>query len=86
MSNFTKGPWLLEQRSNTWRLLVDGKTLATIQGDTPEGNANAHLMRASPELLNACRRALREIEEGETTVGLVEDLVIAIAKAEGSCE
>jgi hypothetical protein len=44
---------------------------------------NAQLLAAGPELLLACKRALREIQAEEgTSVGLEEDLKAAIEKAE----
>jgi hypothetical protein len=42
----------------------------------------AKIFIAAPELLEACRRALRELKDGEATTGLEEDLASAIAKAE----
>jgi hypothetical protein len=51
--------------------------------DDVQARANAELISAAPELLESCKRALREIKDGETTIGLEEDLVAAIAKAEG---
>jgi hypothetical protein len=41
------------------------------------------LFKAAQDLLDACKRALKEIQAGETTIGLEEDLAFAIAKAEG---
>jgi len=45
--------------------------------------ANANLIAAAPDLLDACKRALRELKDGEPTVGLEENLAAAIAKAVG---
>lgn len=46
-----------------------------------EGEANAHLIAAAPDLLEACKRVLSELDY--VSIGAEEDLRAAIAKAEG---
>lgn len=56
--------------------------LASFEVRDDEDTANANLMAAAPDMLDACKRALSESEEG-LTIGCVEDLRAAIEKAEG---
>lgn len=93
MSKHTPGPWeydnggvsRLKDHSGELRLMVDITTDSPIVG---EDEANAHLIAAAPDLLEALRRARREwhvgfgVLSGETTDAIDR----AIAKAEGRAE
>jgi len=65
---YTKGEWKLRQiRSGQLEVVADNKTIALIAQatkpeDAPEVLANAHLIVASPKLLEACKDALRTFE------------------------
>jgi len=52
--------------------------------DSPEGKANAHLIEAAPDLLNACKRMAKILEQGmdPKLQGIACDIFNAIAKAE----
>ncbi len=91
MSNkpmFTPGPWEvsgtgtriyvseIEETDNVrYRPRLE---LATLLIDN---RANAHIIAAAPELYDACMRVLAEYRHG-LTIGCIEDLVRACAKAE----
>ena len=86
MSKHTKGPW--EVRAD-WIVGFNGALhVATIprafDGDYSE--ANALLIAAAPDLLAACKEALRMVRNctGNWTLGVEDMLERAIAKAEGT--
>jgi hypothetical protein len=81
-SKHTKGPW---QYADGVVFDAKGSIADCVDSDRDqaEQDANAQLIASSPDLLEACQRALREIKDGETTIGLEEDLIAAIAKAKG---
>lgn len=85
----TKGTWYLQEFTDAYTNIIrcdngTNKTLfiaSTPQNDGDEARANAKLMAASPDLLNACNFALQGIRNGqvdELTVNILED---AISKA-----
>ena len=47
-------------------------------------DANARLIAAAPELLEACKRIVHEDNTGEISIGAIEDCRSAIQKAEGA--
>lgn len=92
MSTYTKGPWIAGQQnpaSNTIPIKAGKSTLAHCEprphwDDTQV--ANARLIAAAPELLEACKRAKSLLEpelirEPDRTI--FWELVSAITKAEG---
>jgi hypothetical protein len=93
----TPGPWKVETKKSEWEcnrgipiyknfvqiarvILFDSKTVCP-----EESQANARLIAAAPELLEACKEALEHFDK--YTKGIVIDakdsLRMAIAKAEG---
>jgi hypothetical protein len=91
----TPGPWTAsDERRGIFEIIHDGDLLAQVwrvrhagDGDLP-AEANARLIAAAPELLEACREALALISEFELEAldgrDEVPDLLrAAIAKAEG---
>lgn len=95
MSKHTKGPWHVNSRDDTVRS-KDSIRIADIDvingewGDNcPESQANARLIAAAPELLQACKAALVTMADDDLyercreTFKTVES---AIAKAEGKEE
>lgn len=92
-SKHTPGPWHAEPYVTTMKESVyavfceradpDGVFIGTA-GSQPESKANAQLIAAAPDLLNACKLVLRGIGDGSVDVFDVETaLQTAIAKAEG---
>ncbi len=92
----TPGPWTLKSSSET--TCVAETARHTIHGvyepeKAEKDNetayaldfANANLIAASPDLFDAVSRVLMEIEKwgGEISIGAVEDMQVAIAKAKG---
>lgn len=88
----TRGPWQLSNATPAGRFVgssPDGVLgIAMAFGDTPdEQDANARLIAAAPDLLEACQAILTLLEQGQAdTLTLEHDgayLRAAIAKAEG---
>lgn len=84
----TPGPWHADWDDNgQWYIEPLGITGTRLRGDSGEcvESANAHLIAASPELLDAARDALLRLRE-RGTIGdspSIRLLGTAIAKAEG---
>lgn len=79
----TPGKWkALKERALWWVRTEDGILSITSLIGRQEVEANAHLIAAAPDLLEACQRALAEAEDG-LTIGCVEDLRDAVKKALG---
>lgn len=84
MDNFTPGPWTYDRRRGVRgptgeRILVDGVSLPTgNHPDAKEAEANACLLAAAPDLLEA----LRAIASYEAAPGLLtrEDLMTTITE------
>ena len=109
MSGHTPGPWktggmlILTDRPSTvtpdgrtihnWRDIAEVRHFNGPLWDSPEGNANARLIAAAPELLAAAKCALADLEgimpefdpDGSEHPGwkTTEELRAAINKAEG---
>lgn len=99
---FTPGPWVADSAPQHaaayWYILagsdVDGTPIvATVRLDTTDGpprseaEANARLIAAAPDLLQACEDALRVfVSEGHGHYREAETLRAAIAKATGGTE
>ncbi len=84
----TPSPWLIDKADN--KIIVVGGTVTVcvvgydLSGENNIVQADARLIAAAPELLEACKRALVTIEAMDPKVN--EDryeLSAAIAKAEG---
>ena len=84
MSDHTPGPWLSNQYGEVWG---GGEIVAEVHGDTPEDwQADARLIAAAPDLLEACEIAERAFRVGDNPDAEIGALVImraAIAKAKG---
>lgn len=86
----TPGPWTIEIPSNGCdRYIIHGKSFeeicATCLDTEHEMQANARLIAAAPELLEACRLALGAFEANRIDMqqNAERKLNAAIAKAEG---
>jgi hypothetical protein len=95
MSGHTPGPWWIENEKDSEgpREISDcyGRT-AEVYGEGSEGDANARLIAAAPELLAALKEAAQELSlvckwfdhPEQTTTETLRRATSAIAKAEGS--
>lgn len=95
--SYTKGEWILEinEEENTVEIYCDEDCdlhpIATLRAGfgcryMDEVTDNAHLMAASPDLLEVCQRLLEAVpyvSEYDVPIGLWDDLRGAIAKATG---
>lgn len=81
MSNHTAGPWVVDVHGMvaTKAVGAEGWEICDIRADVPECDANAHLIAAAPDLLEALQDALLWVD-GSTKV----KVKAAIAKATGS--
>jgi hypothetical protein len=60
MSEYTKGPWSVECM---WFVRTDGCTIAEVRSaNTPIGAANAQLISAAPDLVEALQDAVRLLD------------------------
>ena len=65
MSKYTKGPWKLHDMEDNTIVGNDHLAIAdanAISRSKEENQANAHLIAAAPELLEACKEQMRVIE------------------------
>jgi hypothetical protein len=83
----TPKPWHIEKGkfSSTWFIHHMGSEVCMIPGHTMSQEANAHLIAAAPELLQACEEAVKDLEarsdgNGEEKL-TVAKLKVAIKKA-----
>ena len=91
MSAYTPGPWLKSPTPENDALMIHtgagGPTIATTSRNTPEDRANAHIIKAALELLEALREyvaALDDPRAAATDASAIRDRArAAIAKAEG---
>lgn len=97
MTKFTRGKWKWDKHGgNVNRIRITcGKVLAWVEGEDEEAEANARLMAAAPDLLQACMNALDSLRgvvgvlypDGTYAIGEgvinTEELRFAIAKALG---
>ena len=87
----TAGPWELCNKGdygdfdgNSRVILGDDRRLAVVHVSDDETDANARLIAAAPDLLEACKDALDALYHAEDTMEpLRESLRAAISKAEG---
>ncbi len=85
MSKHTPGPWKPTYESDPYRLVdhTDGREIAAVSGvDNENRDANARLIAAAPDLLEALKGLLPMWESG-VSEPWVEAAKAAIAKAEG---
>jgi len=91
-SKYTPGPWTAEAKDlggevPSWRVynMPEGQQVASVHRWNGEGDeANAHLIAAAPDLLEACKEALVRLECHNHPDGRrLDNLRAAIAKAEG---
>ena len=89
--SYTPGPWQASWEVDEWFVSDHGKQwscVATVSAnelgrrrvEDDEAEANARLIAAAPELLEACRLALRHHDKAEVN-DLRECLIAVIAKA-----
>jgi hypothetical protein len=94
MANYTKGPWIISRNGNYIRNSLHGYNICAINNVLDEANANAHLISAAPDLLEACKECaarLREVlmdvvTENNHTIdqrNILRQTEKAISKAEG---
>lgn len=94
--SYTKGPWGFEHTKTyddlnreCFRVYGLGDVnIAKVSGDITEENANAHLIAAAPDLLEACESSLEyfyrlQSEGADGFDSVIEALEQAISKAEG---
>lgn len=88
--DYTPGPWEADDNEGfgVWKIYGardvhgGGRTLAEVHGDSGETDANAHLIAAAPDLLDAARYCA-EFADCHINPTLRKRLLAAIAKAEG---
>lgn len=95
---YTAGPWKIEGGTNKKGDLFvwmdgdycGGHGIATVHGEIQEGaKANARLIVAAPDLLEACKYTLRCLQRNEIPIGMIGSetkhiLRLAVEKAEGN--
>ena len=88
----TPGPWAVERfpfSIGVYTEMPENQCLAILQNEerlvTPELEANARLIAAAPDLLEACKSAIRMWDEDPRMPngGIADSLRAAITKAEG---
>jgi hypothetical protein len=90
----TPAPWATTRYSNDFGVYPEneqrrGQDVALVRGDDSEAEANARLIAAAPDLLEACQWAMGfltgvKCDNEEQRRGLFDKLSAAIAKAEGA--
>ena len=85
MNNNTQGPWTIENNSIYGNAGMIRPFIASVEDDhrDEETNANARLIAASPDLLEAADDALADLEGYEFAAETIRKLRAAIAKATG---
>ncbi len=90
MSGHSKGEWkkVWSDLRNRWTIMCGDKWIATIGQSTietpEESEANADLIAAVPDLLEACLEYIREMEEVYSVSGATEEKIFgALAKIAG---
>jgi hypothetical protein len=90
MNNHTQGPWVAtaQASANFYTILTGNKWLASVQfnGELMEAKqeANARLIAAAPELLEACKKAEEWLEDWASAEPYMSVIRAAIAKAGGA--
>jgi hypothetical protein len=93
--SYTPGPWSVmptpTDAQNTHKIMYDcvqerrriGAVCGVFAKDDGEATANARLIAAAPELLEALRHLVARVIENGGTGDLIDSALAAIAKAEG---
>lgn len=93
MSNHTPGPWHVWEADDSQWWICETQVARTrhphfaavsIGAWGPEGKANARLIAAAPELLEALTRMVALFDSGAWSHANIKDARAAIAKAEGT--
>lgn len=85
----TPGPWDITYTSDGKMALINDAYVCSVElDDRPEGEANAKLIMAAPELLKACERYMEILKEhyGDMPVfmrPITNNIEAAIKKAKG---
>lgn len=87
----TEGPWQVDgpyARITYIRTRPLGQAgsyviVARIYGDDDQVWPDAHLIAAAPDLLAACKAALKDVDVGMLSSEVTDAMIAAIAKAEG---
>lgn len=85
MSKHTPGPWMV-QNGKIVEKCYNGFVIADVRNATEvmADEANACLIAAAPELLEACKAYIRYCDDGEGEIApMYKTMKAAIAKAEG---
>jgi hypothetical protein len=93
MSQHTPGPWVVHHDADCKEIEItaeDGRIIAFMFGNQPQDIADAHLIAAAPDLLDAAEAALARVNYLAIVIGkkdvflaLQNKLRAAIAKARG---
>ena len=62
MNAYTPGSWTIIFRAGAWLIRSGGRSIAQLVAEDAQDKANAHLIAAAPELLEA----LRDLREAAT--------------------
>jgi hypothetical protein len=84
MSEHTPGPWTLDKAAGGWLLLSNGSDVTTEPFDCAD--ADARLIAAAPELLDALRYLLENAEAAGWSEMMLSGARAAVAKAEWRTE
>lgn len=80
----TSRPWYIHRNSNGWSIVNISKCIALTTGpDDGESKANARLIAAAPDLLEACKQGYEMMMEGGDRLVMASVFDRAVAKAEG---
>lgn len=89
-ASHTPGPWILKPYRKDFSIGISGESeyVVTVTGMSEKDKANARLIAAAPELLEACKDALESLKrlidaEGAYRVTNISQLQSAIRKALG---
>ncbi len=86
MSEFTPGPWRVDDETRQIESLDPGYGVIGLVYDADGDRANAHLIAAAPELFAACKAALQLPNEFlllQQEAQILRQIKTAIAKATG---
>jgi len=93
VSNYTKGPWetvedesFVRQKDAMIRMYIASLVdIPNSSGGEASTRANARLIAAAPELLEACKEFVRKVECGQArSTASYQQMRAAIAKAESN--
>ena len=87
--NHTPGPWHYDPDGEVWATRVNGQDVTICpewlwaRSVRDEGMANARLIAAAPELLEALERTLIDVEIMRVPLPSIDRIMAAITKAKG---